>query len=797
MYIGDFMHINKRFLSVIALWLLIAITITSCVGVSPGIPNDENNKGNEANNGTENTENTKDPDKIYLVDDGIVNFSFVYSYNGYSDSFRQHVFNTISKTGIAANAVRDDFDPLDTEYEILIGTFVGREDVSVSKYILGNKGYTIRVNGNKVIILGGTEESLRVAFDLFFSQYLTFDTGTKNITLDRDLNKTVRETYAITSLSIDGVNLADGGYKFVCDPHDRSAIAAAQLMQIRMYDSAGYYLEITPQHDGPAIYVKTTDNSDSDGFCAYTSNGSLYIECQYPPLFEAEMEKYLISVINDNASGSVEIGDPYSKNMHTISYFDCGAVGDGVTDDFSAIMEAHKLANEYGLKISACGERYGEKVIFHLGAHAESIPIMTDTDWTGAEFIIDDTLYNVYSNVRTTSIFKVVSSLSVNTSLKDKLTHLSKDSTNIGFTLDQDYLLILYNNNVKQYIRYGNNADSGAAQQEVILVHANGDIDETTPLLWNYNTITDVRMYPASDEAIKLTGGTFTTIANQAPRQYNYYERNIKVLRSNVTITGLTHLIEGEGDTGAPYSGFLSVSFSNNVLFENIVYTGHKTYKLETDASNSMGTYDISASNSNSITCKNCKQSNSITDSSRWGVMGSNYCKNLKYDGCALSRFDAHKGMYNSTIINSEIGHGGITAIGAGYLLIENTTVNHNNVVSLRGDYGSTWDGEIIIKDVVLKNTSSSATVISGSWNDHYFGYTCHLPNVIIDNLTVSKGTKVTIFPTFGSKDITSTSTNNPVAIGGSVIIRNNKNGYNFVVSQNSYIKNAITFTKE
>ncbi len=796
------MHINKRFLSVIALWILIAITITSCVGISPGIPNDENGEANTPNNGNEQsgvTENTKDPNKIYLVDNGSINFSFVYSYDGFSNEFRQHIFNSIStlhRTGITAEAVRDDFDPLGTEYEVLVGTFVGREEVAVSKYILGNKGYTIRVDGNKIIILGGTEEALKVAFDLFVSKYMTFEKGTRNVTLDNDFDKTVPETYAITSLSIDGMELSDGGYKLVCDPNDRAAVAAAQLMQVRMYDSAGYYLDIVAKQDGPAIRISTVEQSDADGFKAYTSDGSLYIECQYPEIFESEMEKYLVKTIADNAVGDIDIGKSFSRNIHVLSYFDCGAIGDGVTDDFYAIKQAHELANTYGLKINACGDER-ESAVFHLGAHAESIRIMTDTDWTGAEFIVDDTLYHVYSNIRTTSIFMVVSSLSVNTQLKDKLTNLSKDATNIGFTLDHDYLVILYNDNIKQYIRYGNNADSGASQQEVILVHANGDIDASTPLLWNYDTVTNVKMYPASDEEITLTGGKFTTIANQAARQYNYYERNIKIMRSNVTVTGLTHLIEGEGDSGAPYSGFLSVTCANNVLFENIVYTGHKTYKLETDSSNSMGTYDISASNSNAITWKNCTQSNSITDSSRWGVMGSNYCKNLKFDGCKLSRFDAHKGMYNSTITNSEIGHGGITAIGAGYLLIENTIINHNNVVNLRSDYGSTWDGEIIIKDVTLKNTSSNATLFSGNWHNHYFGYTCHLPNVTIDNLTVNRGTKITVFPGFSSKDIADDSTNNPVAIDVTITIRNNKNGYTFVVSSNSYLKNDITIVNE
>lgn len=802
---------RKRILPLIAILLLAAFLLTSCNSLlpSPSEPSGENQEGENQGGETEGGENqggengneaARDPSKIYLVKDGQVNFSFVYSFSDYSSEFRNHLFASVSqlqKSGIMADAVRDDLDTQISEYEVLVGTFLGREEATVSKYILGNKGYTIRVIGNKIVILGGTEESLTVALDIFVSEYLSYDAGTKNITLDRDHNKTVRESYAITSLAIDGVELSAGGFKLVCDPSDESAMSAARLMQIRMYDSAGYYLEITEQHDGRGIYIKSTEKSELDGFRAYTEGGSLYVECQYPPLFESEMEKYLQNTIKDSASGDVEVGASYSRLLHTVSYFDFGAVGDGATDDFAAIKLAHDTANKYGLKIDACGdERRDDGAVFHLGAHSESIRIETDTDWTGAEFIIDDTLYSVTSPIRSTNVFTVATSLKVNTQLKGQLTSLSKGATNIGFTLDQKYIVILYNSNVRQYIRYGSNADSGAVQQEVILVHENGDIDESTPLLWDYATVTDVKMYPASDTPITVTGGVFTTVANQAPRQYNYYSRGIAITRSNVTVSNITHLITGEGDTGAPYNGFLAVSCCNNILFENIVYSGHKTYKLETDSSNSMGTYDISASNANAITWRGCTQTNSITDKSLWGIMGSNYCKNLTYDGCILSRFDAHKGMYNSSIINSEIGHAGITAIGAGCLRIEGTTVNSNQVVHLRSDYGSTWDGVVIIKDVILKN-SGKASIFSGSWYDHYFGYVCHLPSVIIDNLKISTGSSVTVFSGFSNSDITSASTNNPVAIGGSVTIRNNKNGYQFNVASNSYVESKITVTNE
>ena len=795
---------TKRALSLIAILLLLSILLTACVPAVPSTPADDN-QGNAGDtppdDGADDTEDVppaKDPNKLYLVDDGIVNFQFVFSYNEISADLRSHIYKNVAALegrGLTVNAVRDDFAVGTNMYEVLIGTFNGREEHFVSKYTLGNKGYTVRVSGDKIILLGGTEEALKVAFDSFMAECLNFDEGTRSISIAKDYNKTVPETYEISALTVGGVDIRD--YSLVCDLADEDAVAAARIMQVRMYDNAGYYLEIVDKTNGGAIYIRSVEKSDADGFRVYAEGGSLYIDCQYPSQLEEQMGKYLLSIINETAAGAVELDTGYSRVMHIVHYRDFGAVGDGVADDFEAIKAAHDFANEYGLAVIACYGMQDAGMTFHLGAHNDTIRIMTDVDWTGASFIIDDTLYDVHDKIRSKSVFSAVSGLTAGVQLTGKLTSLSKDATNIGFTLDQKYLLIIYNDNVKQYIRYGNNADSGAAQQEVILVHENGDIDPSTPLLWNYDTVTSVKMYPASDTPITITGGTFTTIANQAPREYNYYARNISISRSNVTVTGLKHLITGEGDTGAPYTGFLSVTGANNVLFENIVYSGHKRYWLETDSSNAMGTYDISASTSNKITWKNCTQANSITDKELWGIMGSNYCKNLTYDGCTLSRFDAHKGMYNSTIIDSEIGHAGITAIGAGYLRIENTVINSNNAVGLRSDYGSTWDGEIILKDITLKNTSSTVTLISGGWNDHYFGYTCHLPNVVIDNLTVARGTTVNVFANFGNKNIASTSTNNPVAIGGKITIRNNKNGYTFNASANSYIKNAIVITKE
>src|SRR6188768_3216379 len=100
--------------------------------------------------------------------------------------------------------------------------------------------------------------------------------------------------------------------------------------------------------------------------------------------------------------------------------------------------------------------------------------------------------------------------------------------------------------------------------------------------------------------------------------------------------------------------------------------------------------------------------------------MGSNFCKNLLYDSCTFSRFDAHKGVANATIRNSTLGHMGINAIGSGILTVENTTVRGKSFISLRADYGSTWQGELLIRNCIFVPSNgkpTTAAVINGSYS--------------------------------------------------------------------------------
>ena len=421
-----------------------------------------------------------------------------------------------------------------------------------------------------------------------------------------------------------------------------------------------------------------------------------------------------------------------------VTYEKFGAKGDGKTDDLEAIVAAHEWANEKGLPVKAKDGR-----TYYIGRAAKTAVIKTDTYWGKAKFIIDDT---DVENIKT-SVFQVAS-YQKPYDLKG-LKGLRRGQTSIGMKLETICLLAVQDKGKMVYIRKGLNQNNGRPMREVIVVEKDGSISPNTPVIWNYARITSVKAYPVDETTLVILGGEFTTIANQAPSKYTYYARNIRVNRSNVRIEGLTHRVTGEGDHGAPYNAFLNVSEACNVLVKDCLMTGRKIYSTIGSAGKSvnMGSYDLGAQACASIRWENCTQTNDIDDRTLWGIFGSNYCKDLSMDHCILSRFDAHMGVTGVHLKDCIFGHQGVRMVGFNTLRIENCEIRFPILASLRADYGSSWEGDIVVRNCVLKVPARSKGVLlfNGSNDGHHdFGYTCHLPSRIeIDGLVIDDSARM------------------------------------------------------
>ena len=433
-----------------------------------------------------------------------------------------------------------------------------------------------------------------------------------------------------------------------------------------------------------------------------------------------------------------------SQETYT-TYEAYGAVGDGAHDDFDAIIAAHNAANAQGLPVRA-----DDSATYYIGGGAKTAVIKTDTDWGEAKFIIDDT--NLSDAALGRFVFHVASNYAAIP--VTAVSSLRKGQAKLDITLPRACVVVVADSTTPRFIRRGANENEGAASTDIIIAGPDGSIDPDVPLMWDYDTITSMTAYPMDEDKLTVRGGYFTTVANQVDMK-PYHERGIGVTRSNVEIAGVTHAVTGEGPVGSPYDGFVHLRDCANVTVRDCKFSGHKAYMKKFDDTlkgwisglySKRGTYDIRLDRVANASFINCKQINDILDRDLWGITNTNFSKNLLFDGCELSRFDAHMGVYNATIRNSNFGYFGITATGFGLLLVENSTVQSSSFIFLRHDYGSFWDGEIVIRNcvsvpfaghggniidktlAVLRGGSILSTVNDGRWD---FGYPCMMPKKI------------------------------------------------------------------
>lgn len=411
-----------------------------------------------------------------------------------------------------------------------------------------------------------------------------------------------------------------------------------------------------------------------------------------------------------------------------LTYEMFGAVGDGMADDMPAIVKTHEEANQRQLPVKA-----REGAVYYISPRARTATVQTSADWSNAKFIIDD----VNCECRTAPVFHVSSALQP---LPLRVSSMVWGQSRLDNPFGCDLHVVVKNENHMDYIRKGLNQDNGHPRTDVFVLRADGAL--SSPLSFDFDEITGVHAYPIDRQTLTLTGGEFTTIANQAESKYNYHSRNIHITRSNVEVSGVTHDVTGEKDHGAPYIGFIQLSDCARVLVRDCTFTAHYIYDTIGSAGLPvpMGSYDIRADRTADVRFLRCTQTTDIHDSRYWGLISTNFCRDLSFEDCHFSRFDAHMGVSNCTLRRCRLGWQCLNAIGNGDFLIEATEAHGNAFVNLRDDYGCTWRGTITIRDCTWIPRTDKRAVFSGR-NDgtHDFGYDCYMPNVVIDGLTVAE----------------------------------------------------------
>ncbi|MBP5224690.1 MAG: hypothetical protein J6Z38_03825, partial [Lachnospiraceae bacterium] len=624
---------------------------------------------------------------------------------------------------------------------------------------VGEGGYYCLVKEGRIYLAGSTPAKTQEAVAIFLNEVFGY-TGdldavqpVTDLSVPGDYDRSSRTEYPVTAILIDGNDLR--GYTIVTNTKSRPMKAAAELLRNEFYDVSGIFLPIADTGEAGKSILFDSRPGGSGNFTITVENGDLCIRTPYTETsattteYTRGLRNFCVDKLHD-AKGEIVLDKNFSYTADTnrpVSYKEFGAVGDGVHDDLAAVIEAHAYANAHHLPVK------GDKgAVFYFGTHKTTAVIGTDTDWSECEFIFDDS--NQPVSDRSIRFFHVKRQ-DAGTTLKDLgVTSLKKGQTTITTTkpLDKntDYYVTVTNANKKQFIREGANQNDGTAQTDCFLLHGDGTVDPKSPIIWDFNEITSSNVYTVEKTPLTIRGGKITTIANQAPSQYTYYTTNILIERSNTQVIGLQHYVTGELDHGAPYDGIIQVNYCANVTISDAVLTPHLIYRTIGSAGTgvSMGSYDVRQRSAINVTYLNCKQTIDILDSKYWGIFVSDFCKNLVLENCTFSRFDAHMGVTNATLKGCTLGHQCINAIGHGLLTVEDCTLYGQNLIALRGDYGSTWNGDVVIRNCTwIPNkgqtlTQNNINIISGNYSGfHDFGYECYMPtNVTIEGLHVEDG---------------------------------------------------------
>ncbi len=434
------------------------------------------------------------------------------------------------------------------------------------------------------------------------------------------------------------------------------------------------------------------DNSLKEGDCVYTTGfnehgdggGAVYIVIKT----DENLDEGELLALKRGLTAKL-------ANVDQVNYKTFGTKSDGKNDDGVQIRKAHNYANKYNLPIV---NLFGD---FWL-MEANPIRIQTDVNWGKSIFHINEKHNTSVSRFIIESKHK--SKLITLNDLEKKsfLTQLNEKSRNIAELANYaNSFVVIIDKNQKIGARQGGNATPGKSQQDFFYLETDGRI--IGEVFHEFVDYTSLTAYPAEESYLTVEGGTFL-LSGEGPTEQSdkYMSNGIQILRSRTIVKNQFVGVEkGNKDIALrPRSGFYSLSKVFDIQLENIrLLPWEKARGTDKSLNVPEGTYGISGGVMMNIVFKNI-----IAEAGKihWGIFGTNYVKNLRVERCFLNRFDVHSFGWNITILDSEFGQKGMTVTGGGELRIENTVAYHNNFISFRPDYGSKWDGDILIKNCKL-----------------------------------------------------------------------------------------------
>lgn len=353
-------------------------------------------------------------------------------------------------------------------------------------------------------------------------------------------------------------------------------------------------------------------------------------------------------------------------------------------NDGEVIKNAHEYANLNGLPIiNTEGEYFLDEPL--------NIEIKTPVNWGNSTFHINEknnTHWDNYFTIEDSERILLQASL-----YPSIITKLNNGETNINELLNfKNSLLFIYDENDVVGQRF--NSTQKWYKRDVYYISNNGHLEGEK--VYDFNGATSIYIQPLSNNYLKIEGGHFiysgetpiSTIESSAP--------TIRVSRGFTILEGQRVSLLDEDNNLTPSNGFYGFYNCYDVLLKNCHITPRKNTGI--------GSYGIHGYETFKLTLDNVTAQG---DDSLFGVMGSNFMKDLVVKNSNMNRIDVHYKAWNVTIKNSKLNL--ITLTGGGLLDIDRTTVtSSSNYVDFRSDYGSSWLGKIKIRNAKAIKKGSS-----------------------------------------------------------------------------------------
>lgn len=420
-----------------------------------------------------------------------------------------------------------------------------------------------------------------------------------------------------------------------------------------------------------------------------TAAGELRTDYQYDAVACDDLSEVIEYVILPCSPGRFLTGI-----LGRVSYMRCGAMLDGVHDDYEAMYRAHYIGNKTGCIV----EQHGGTI--YKACSGWLIVDDHNVDLSGSTILIDE--YNRYGYYWLNASTKFDDE---GLPLRSEMVEYSEKwpSAETGFPP----------NGIFEITRPGDatrydDGDVTVEDRKELVRHASDGLVYST-VIDDAKADTAVRFIRYPETRIAFVGCTLSIDIGFASVAMYF----MRCERSNVTISDFVVDPNRRTTMNSGYRG--SVFTLNNcadVTIENIRGINIAGKPTETHPKGVSG-YLLNAACVLNLTVRNCNMLG------YWGATGLNGAKNVTFDNCETNRVDIHDYFANLTVNNCRIyGQTINIGYGKGSVNVSNCVVLTDavhQIVNLRCDYGGYFEGQINISGVyaVYKGTGTF-DIVSG-----------------------------------------------------------------------------------